>query len=269
MRRPRPECPRSSHNAASSVASPPDSRTRRSTAARNAWGVAAAQSDDRSTVRTARCSWTTLMVSTTGIAAIAAPIRAAAATTADASAAVTRGRAASWTATTSSSEADRAANPARTEAERVSPPATTSPPPPTTLRKSSRRSGGAATTVRVKPPEAKDASAQESSGRPARGTRAFGSTRPRRVPLPAATIKSRLATNALDVRYAMRYALCACAVRRQTARISCSFDFRRSSTSLTFLSVSFCDSSRPRRSSSSEIDLSLKSFLIRSLPSCR
>jgi hypothetical protein len=55
----------------------------------------------------------------------------------------------------------------------------------------------------------------------------------------------------------------------QTARISCSLAFRRSSTSLIFLSVSFCDSSRPRRSSSSEIVLSLKSFLIRSLPSWR
>ena len=59
------------------------------------------------------------------------------------------------------------------------------------------------------------------------------------------------------------------AVPAQTARISCSFVFSRSSTSLIFLSVSFWDSSRPRRSSSSEIFLSLNIFLIRSLPSWR
>ena len=49
----------------------------------------------------------------------------------------------------SPSLASSASNPSRTEAERVSPPATTDTPVPAMRRNSSSLSGGAATTVRI------------------------------------------------------------------------------------------------------------------------
>src|SRR5262249_18116806 len=79
-----------------------------------------------------------------------------------------------------------APTPRRTEADRVSPPATTKARPSASVANSATRSGGAVTTSRSSASGAKTSSVHASSGRPESRATALGSPRPSRAPLPAA-----------------------------------------------------------------------------------
>jgi hypothetical protein len=120
--------PAHSASAASSVKSALASRAARRwasriTSYRNDCGVCAMRSRARSGVAsTLPVSPISLMVSATGIAGIAAPVRLAASIAREMSAAETNGRAASWIRTMSGFSAASASSPACTEAWRVAPP---------------------------------------------------------------------------------------------------------------------------------------------------
>src|SRR5581483_1783741 len=195
--------PIASTRAASSVASPPPAWARRSTSAAKACGVWMARSAARSGVSTTRpAASIRLTVSGTGTPGTApsAPARTAAMTRSNRSTPAS-GRAASWTTMTAASPGT-AASPARTDSDRVAPPATTAADPcgvpatrpgppfvPIGNGPSRRRSTWAAGTTATTPSQAADAapSAQARSGRPPRSRNCFGTPPPKRLPDPPAT----------------------------------------------------------------------------------
>src|SRR6185369_8645215 len=73
--------------------------------------------------------------------------------------------------------------------------------PPIAASNRFSRPGGTATRVRAKGTGRRASSVQEMRGRPARGTSAFGSSRPRRAPIPAAaTMRRRAMSSGQGVR---------------------------------------------------------------------
>ena len=168
---------------ASSVASASTSSgtasARSSAARRNTCGVCTAHSRARGSVRTTSpAPSASLIVSATGVAAIAASWSPSAAIASRTSSAVMSGRAASWTTTGSPSGA--AASALRTDCERCSPPSAPIVPG------GGSSPGGSATTTW----STTDASAftdHSSIGFPPSMTNALGRSAPRRSPRPAAT----------------------------------------------------------------------------------
>src|SRR3954451_2848294 len=173
--------PIASTSDASSVPSRSSSWARRNMPAAKACGVCTATRRSRSSVSATCPSSTTLTVSTSGMPGTApsAPARTALITSwnnvTDAS-----GRAASWTTTTSASWGT-AAKPARTEATRVSPPATMASTP---CSDSPARSGGTTSTT----PSATARARSSAQSRTRRSPRcSYCLSVPNRTPAPAAT----------------------------------------------------------------------------------
>src|SRR4051812_25299101 len=136
------------------------------------------------------------MTGRTGTTALAPSARAA--STRSTTSGGVSGRAASWTRTTSASS-PAAARPARTDAVRVAPPSTRRTSPPSTAAKASRSPAGTVTRTSATPPARSVSTAQQTSGRPASGTSAFGRSAPRRRPLPAAATMPTACTGVIRV----------------------------------------------------------------------
>src|SRR5665811_2209588 len=188
--------PSDSSSSASSVNCIPGACVRENACSSNdlryAWGVWAACNDVRSMVRTTMLPSTSLIVSVTGTAVIAAPCTSAANAAASNIAAVASGRAASWI-TAISGDVFNADRPAMTESWRRGPPVQTAidwagKPVRSASSIASRLCAPATTTISDTTLAASAAATlQQSSGLPAASASTL-SLFPKRSPRPAATI---------------------------------------------------------------------------------